>query len=223
MRTIQILCMVSLVVSVLAGQAGADMYSGSLSSTTGGLIGYGNWATGTSSISWTVEQLADNWWRYSYTLTTPGSPAISHFILEVSDSFGANDYRSLTWNGTAWSADGIILDDPDPSNPSNPGMPSNSDWNFGMKIDATVGTTGTLAFESSRVPVWGDFYGKGGRDSSLYNAGLGIADPTAAAANGALDNHLLVPDSTTYVPLPPALLLCLLGLGGAGWKLRRCA
>ncbi len=207
--------------ALTATQSQADL-SGSLSTSDGGLVG--SWGTGESTLSWNVQQLDDGWFRYTYTLTVPGSPGISHVMLEVSDSFSSENLRNLTDNLTV--AYGI------PNNNSgNPGMPANADWNMLIKFEETSGTSQTIAFESDRVPVWGDFYAKGGNDSYLYNSGLGYADPLDAAADGVhwtqLDTgasvaHLLVPDTYTHhMPLPGAMLLGSLGLAVASHRLRR--
>ena len=50
----------------------------------------------------------------------------------------------------------------------------------GIKFEAAGGadlTTATLSFDSDRVPVWGDFYAKGGQ-GTLWNTGFLTADPT---------------------------------------------
>ena len=80
--------------------------------------------------------------------------------------------------------------------------------------------TCVINFYSDRVPVWGDFYAKGGRDSYLYNAGYLAADPLAPAASGSLNNHILRPDSVV-IPVPSAVLLSSIGLGLAGWLQKR--
>lgn len=206
--------------ALTATQSQADL-SGSLSTTDGGLVS--NWNTGESTLSWNVEQLNDGWFRYSYTLTVAGDPDISHVMIEVSESFGAENLRNVT---TSLKANiGIPA-----NNSGNPGMPANADWNNLIKFEETSGTSQTIVFESDRVPVWGDFYAKGGNGPHLYNSGLGYTDPLDAAADGVhwtqLDTasvaHLLVPDTYTHhMPLPGAMLLGSLGLAVASHRLRR--
>ncbi len=212
--------------ALTAAQSQADL-SGSLSTSDGGLDG--SWGTGESTLSWDVELLKDGWFRYTYTLTVPGGPEFSHVIFEVSENFTLGNIRDLTWNGAKPAAKNVYLFS-NYWNSGNPGMPSEADWNNSIKVDETYGRIATLMFESDRVPVWGDFYAKGG-SSYLYNSGLGYTDPPDAAADGVhwtqLDTgasvaHLLVPDTYTHhMPLPGAMLLGSLGLAVASHRLRR--
>lgn len=216
---------ISRIVVVLAIVAASS--SVSLADFTGSFSGsdlVGSWGTGEKTLSWSVVELSDNWFRYTYTLTLP-RPSTSHFIIEVSDNFTAENYRNLTYGG--FSADLLekefLSTTSQFQGPGNPGMPTDADWNVGFKVNAPEefdSRTLVLQFESDRVPVWGDFYAKGGNDSYVYNSGLGSADPIAPAASGSLNGHLLVPDSVV-VPLPGAVVLGSLGLGFAGWLRRK--
>ncbi len=214
-------------VTALVSTAPADMsYSGSLSTDDGGLTGFGGWASG-ARLSWSVDDTTtQGYWHYSYTLSVT-SKAISHMIIEVSETFTAASLFNLSWSDYEI---GTFVE-----NNGNPGMGSSS--MFGLKIDKTSGTSVTISFDSNRVPVWGDFYAKDGQDSGdwtyLYNSGLGYVDPLADPHNGphwstvqlptgASTNiaHLLVPDSKV-VPAPGAVVLGSLGLAFAGWLRRR--
>jgi len=83
--------------------------------------------------------------------------------------------------------------------------------------------TWVIEFDSTRVPVWGDFYAKDGKENTTdgkiqvyaYNTGFTANDVDEAT------NHILVPDTISYVPIPGAVLLGTLGLGVAGLRLRR--
>lgn len=221
-------------------------FSGSLGALptgdpAGGLIGGGNWANG-GSLSWTVS-FNDNLqrWHYSYTLTVPGTPAISHFIVEVSDDNGQAFTKDNLFDPTSdpegWIDDISIQFYTSATGNSNPGMPS--EGIYGIKFDATddeeLETRSlTIAFDSDRVPVWGDFYAKGGDASYIFNSGLGWDDPldaphdlahwtTVPLSTGNYTDvaHVLVPDTITLVPVPGAMLLGSLGLGFAGWLRKR--
>ena len=84
-------------------------------------------------------------------------------------------------------------------------------WSIKFEDDASLEYT--VEFVSDRTPVWGDFYAKGGPTTAIWNAGFTAADPQAAPANGSLQGHLLVPDTTVIIPVPGALGLAVLGLG----------
>ncbi|MGD9126575.1 MAG: PEP-CTERM sorting domain-containing protein [Planctomycetia bacterium] len=209
--------------SVAVNEARCETYAGSLSSADGGLEGVGGWVDpGDATISWEITDMG-SYYHYEYTLSvSENAKEISHFITEVSGTFAESNF----WNGTG--AFGCTeIDDFDTSN-GNPDIPGTV---HGLKFDETSGTTLTIAFDSNRLPVWGDFYAKGGVDTvqggpnvtnQVWNAGLSVADPTAAPANGSLNNHLLVPDTmTVVVPEPTTLSLLLAGLLGVAFVVRR--
>ena len=86
----------------------------------------------------------------------------------------------------------------------------------GIKFPGS-GTQLVLSFYSDRAPMWGSFYAKDGTDGSndvyAYNSGF----------SGVGSDFIAVPDTTTTVPVPGAVLLGMLGLAVAGSKLRKFA
>ena len=71
----------------------ATMYTGSLSSSDGGLTGVGAWVDPEpSEIHWEITLNDDNSWHYEYVLIVPDTESeISHFILETSPTFTGDD------------------------------------------------------------------------------------------------------------------------------------
>ncbi len=213
------LCVALLLAAMLAIPSVAAAYVGSLLSTTGGIDGTGNWITDPAGMSfeWEVTQNADNSWHYSYVFTHPEGET-SHFILEVSDGFTANEIFNL--QGDVDNVE-IGLFDTD----GNPNIPGSI---YGIKFDEATGLVTTFSFDSFRVPVWQDFYSKdgvaggavdagprGGTVNAAWNEGFLAQDPNAPAADGSIDYHVLAPDSVTN-PVPEPTTLMLLGSGLLG-------
>ena len=74
----------------------ASAFTGSLTSTNGGLQGTGFWPSEGTTLTWTVTfDDTNNWWNYTYNLVVPRAD-ISHFLVEVSDSFTQNDILGAT-------------------------------------------------------------------------------------------------------------------------------
>lgn len=174
-------------------------YTGSLHYPAG-LGGQGSWTQAPMSIEWAIQQGSDGWWSYDYVFSHR-TPATSHFILEVSEDFTRDQIRAFNWN----------FEDDDPRwygpHVSNPGIPGSI---FGIKFDDVDGTETLIQFESSRSPVWGDFYAKGGPTSGAWNLGFLDPDPIDPPTSGSIANKILRPngnDFGTPIPEPAGVLL----------------
>jgi len=215
--------LVAAAVLMMVSSAEAVMYQGSVSTDDGTLVGGGEWVADTS-IAWTVQSVPSQnglLWSYEYVITAPGR-ALSHYILETSLTFDDNDDPNQ--NPNIFDVDypaqdqGITLEIKEHGiNPGNPGIPGPV---YGIKFDETEPSNGviTISLLTDRNPVWGDVYGKGGggpqSSNYFYNSGFLAADPIDPPADGALDGHLLVPDTlTSETPeIPEPASLTLLGL-----------
>jgi hypothetical protein len=203
---------------ILTPSARGLIYTGSLSSSLGEVDGKQVWIDpGPTTIEWTVTENLDSSWHYEYTLTVPSTQTeISHFIIEVSEGFGDADIFNQSG---PFSKTEIMK-----HRPSSPASPSLPDDIYGIKFDDTTGTTLTIAFDSWRMPVWGDFYAKGGGrpPDEAWNMGFASPDidPLDLPASGSIDNHILVPDA--YIPEPATFLLLAFGVMIAV-KVRRAA
>ncbi len=225
-KAVAYLLAAALVMTFLPQRCLADLVPliGSLSQSGGGLTATDGWiahdADGDGDIEdttleWAITLSQDGtYYEYKYTFTTASgdAQALSHFILQVSLDFDVEDVENDFENLTTYS-----LDEDDPKLYED--SPSGRDI-FGIKFD-TDGTDGdtVLTFNSRRNPMWGNFYAKDGTGD------IPGSDPVikeqAIAYNTVLDT-VAVPD-TSYVPVPGAVLLGILGLGVAGIKLRKFA
>lgn len=214
--TIPVVSAVGLLALSLATSVQAISYTGSLSYAGGGIVTDplpSIWANNSTTFSWTVTDtdtgLQAGWWRYTYewNATKPpgvsGGDGLSHLIIELSPNITANEYEFGSLSAEVKTH--LELQ-------GNPDLPESV---YGAKIQ-TSGTQVVITFDSSRVPVWGDFYAKGG-DVYAYNAGFLAADPLVAPANGSIDNHILRPDTVTVGHLPDGgTTLAFLGISMMG-------
>jgi len=207
-------------------------YSGSIDlngNADGYLQGTGSWNdTGPTSLSWNVTWGGgvNDLVHYSYSFMV-NQHDISHFTLELSDSFSSSDITNIMINGSSASAgDWDISPYTGGVAPHNT-MPGDL---YGIKFDTNESLTATIEFDSTRLPEWGDFYARCGSRTehengtkawnAAWNTGFASGetsgagnDPTMmAASSGSYQNHILVPD-TVVVPEPVSSTLFIIGSG----------
>ena len=190
---------------------GAGAFTGSRNApSSGGITEVGNYDS--VSLSWTILPEGTSLYRYTYTFANFGSPAISHFILELSGNCTATGdcFRSTSSN--------VAFGNYGPSS-SNPNFPSGqSIW--GVKFDFGSEAPLVYTFLSDRIPVWGNFYIKGGSASgggpsgTAFNNGLAIAgfnselplDFIARPDTIRIPPDQVVPEPATYALIGSALV-----------------
>jgi hypothetical protein len=185
-------------------------FTGSLS-TPDGIYATEPWMTEGVVLNWEVMENADGSWDYRYWFRDYAGgyldKEISHMIVAISPDAYAEDF---------WGGNGpLAIQTYDPSDPSNPGLPSAF---YGLKIDISADD---YFFTSSRAPVWGDFYMKDGKEDQsdvyAYNSTFGSDDPLDPPSNGSINYKILRPDTyTTIIPEPGTLLLLGSALALAG-------
>jgi hypothetical protein len=184
------------------------------------IIAEGDWKSNDTTFEWIVSRDSDpsKPLTYTYTFTAPiGSTNLSHFDLQVSEDKtdeGLLPVFSLTEPLDFININGYDLGVPPEVEPIYAGSGQIGPWMVGDLIgirfqdmfDETA-SSWTVSFKSYRLPMWGYWFVKGGTEELAYNSMYG---------------ETLVPDSS-YVPVPGAVLLGLLGLGVAGITLRKFA
>ena len=218
-------------IALMAGPALCLTYDGSLSTETGGLTGTGLWGSGETTLSWTVSTPDSpndpNYalWTYEYILNVPRG-AISHFSIEVSPTFTAENIRDFDGAPKLEGPQWMSSDDGN----SNPNLPE-AFW--GIKWDeVNQGESGRFTLVTNRQPMWGDMYSKsgnaGGQVNTVWNTGLTMPDPLALPSSGSISYHVLVPDTQEgggnggdVVPEPLTIVGMLMAVGGVGRYARR--
>lgn len=185
---------------------GADL-TGTRAIGSGLALGGGEGYAGLT-LTWEIAPLVDGTFDYSYTLTGFTTPDIGHFILELSSNCivsGASCVSNARINGRRVTP--VLGDYCDGcEGNSNTGLPNHI---VGMKVaNPFSGSPITFSFNSPQVPVWGDFYLKGGQQF-VYNLGnLDHADPLRL-------DFVARPDGAELVPQIAAPEPASLGLTGA--------
>ncbi|MCD6174314.1 MAG: PEP-CTERM sorting domain-containing protein [Planctomycetes bacterium] len=219
-RTIWLVVTVMLAVGLNASATLVDSIS-----TTDELTASGDWLADGFTVAWDISPKGDGTWHYEYDFTkSDGSPLtkdMSHFIIQVSENFTCEDI----FNGS----DGGIIVGPEWSkiDKSNPGIP---DLVWGVKIDGLE--QNSFSFDSTRAPMWGDFYAKDGKASTgdvknyVHNSSFGkeVDNVNDYGADNAIGvdpdqtplHKILVPDT---IPEPATMFI--LGLGSVLLRKRK--
>ena len=191
--------------------------TGSRSSTAGDITITGD-RYKTFDISWEITAVSGGY-NYSYTFDftrftgrgTQGAPNISHFILDLSDNCTAasgcvtDSNFGLEYN--TYSAGG--------AGNSNPNFPAGASITGVKFTETNLPTAGTISFLSNRLPVYGDFYLKGGSDNGVFNAGLSNHNSSA------ISDFIARPDTATATPEPSTWAMLASGLALVTTRFRR--
>ncbi|OGW17504.1 MAG: hypothetical protein A3G93_07920 [Nitrospinae bacterium RIFCSPLOWO2_12_FULL_45_22] len=171
-------------------------YTGSRTSASGGgVYATQSWDNGGFTISWDITNNNDGTLTYKYTLTGE-KKSISHFILELSGDIEGDIFDgSDPYQGPAsWG--------PGHGN-SNPGFPEGAAI-YGIKFEFG-GSPVTYTLVTNRLPVWGNFYAKDGKESGdflfAYNNALALT-----GFNSDVENDFIARPNS-IVPLPGSMVL----------------
>ncbi|MCK5609561.1 PEP-CTERM sorting domain-containing protein [Candidatus Pacearchaeota archaeon] len=199
---------------------------GSLSShVANGIYSGGEWGLNEDGfqIKWTISQNDDQSWHYKYEFFKASGDQlrklVSHFDFSLSDNITADDLYDFG------SDIGEVTFGTFGPGPSSPGLPTGESIS-GVKLDFTNNQT-VAEFDSTRQPMWGDFYTKGGISYGDWNyaynidIGVGVANlhdytGTAVDAFGNELSKILVPNT-----IPEPTTISMLGIGALMSFMRR--
>jgi hypothetical protein len=150
-----------------------------------GLINGGGSGYDDLTLNWSIAEKANSTFDYSYQISGFVSPVLSHFIIELSADCIANAGANCVTNArvgslTAASLAVFALGDWCYGASGNVGVHCQGNSNVGLPGDILgaeftnlPGSTRVIiTFNSTRAPVWGDVYLKGGQQY-VYNLGNG--------------------------------------------------
>jgi hypothetical protein len=188
-----------------------------------GIVASDGWTDGANGglrITWAISfNAVTGVYTYTYSFanadgSTPTTPGVSHFIIEVSSTFtsanllsGGGELKTYT-GATGGSASTPCTGTDAGDNGGNPCLPGDL---YGIKFNSTSAT-----FTTDRAPIWGDFYAKDGAPdngvvAAAWNTGFGT-DPTLSTTS--FINWIPTPDTTTRPPqevVPEPSSVALLG------------
>jgi hypothetical protein len=203
---------------LVAANAIAVPLTGSLSTPSSqGLISDGiTWQDGQEglTVSWAVSENPDGSWHYQYTFTNAVGDTldmlVSHFIISLSEDIEPGEIFNFSPDVASHSIDTFG------PHVSNPGFPE-GETIWGLKLD--LGNDQIVAaFDSYRMPMWGDFYAKDGGDpvNWAYNTDFGIEVANLHDYEGVPVDEFGNPLFKVLVPntIPEPATIAMLALGG---------